>query len=453
MKFSNFALVAVLSCTVLVGNAYGQALRQPQSVQPTALSYDYYYQDGQESPSDVPAVAGDAGCAAASCGLDGGCDSGCNSCCDPCTPWRLFPEFGPCSRWSLTGWVNAGVTANEHNTPSRYNGPVTFNDRREGQLNQLYAILERAGDNGGCGWDWGLRVDLLYGTDYIFTQATGLETRRNGTPKWNSGIHYGLAMPQAYVDVLYNDVSVKLGHFYTIIGYEGVMAPSNFFYSHAYTHQYGEPFTHTGGLAEWQYSDRVVLWGGIVNGWDRFDATTNRAAFLGGFRYTPCHERYSFTATLIAGDEPNNVNVQSNRTMYSLVFNYHVTDNLEYVLQHDNGWQDSFFAGGADAEWYGINQYLFYTMNDCWKAGLRFEWFRDDDGVRVATVRDGGAAFGGAAGNYYQLTGGLNWSPRANVMVRPEVRWDWYDGGTGLPYNDGASDSQVTAAVDVILLF
>ena len=59
-------------------------------------------------------------------------------------------------------------------------------------------------------------------------------------------------MPQAYAEVGYNDLTVKVGHFYTIIGYEVVPAPDNFFYSHAYTMQYGEPFTHTGMLGDVQ---------------------------------------------------------------------------------------------------------------------------------------------------------------------------------------------------------
>jgi hypothetical protein len=113
------------------------------------------------------------------------------------------------------------------------------------------------------------------------------------------------------------------------------------------------------------------------------------------------------------------------------------------------------------AEWYGINQYLFYTINDCWKAGARFEWFRDDDGARVGAVRPGNPlAAGGFAGNFYDIALGLNWSPHANIMVRPEVRWDWYDGdilaGSNGPFdtdNPPGDDDQMLAAIDVIFLW
>ena len=66
------------------------------------------------------------------------------------------------------------------------------------------------------------------------------------------------AIPQLYVEAGYGDLSVKAGHFYTIIGYEVVQATGNFFYSHAYTFNFSEPFTHTGVLATYNASDDVT---------------------------------------------------------------------------------------------------------------------------------------------------------------------------------------------------
>ena len=71
-------------------------------------------------------------------------------------------------------------------------------------------------------------------------------------PKWNSSQYYGLALPQAYGEIGNNVVSAKLGHFYSIVGYEGVQAANNFFYSHAYSYQFAGPFTHWGGIGTWQ---------------------------------------------------------------------------------------------------------------------------------------------------------------------------------------------------------
>ena len=144
------------------------------------------------------------------------------------------------------GWVAAGLGAN--NWGSAFNGPITFNDRNwQGQMNQLYLVNEKLLDTEDGGFDWGGRVDLLYGTDYIFTTARGLDGNlfyqpnaagAGGAPSWGNK-YYGLALPQMYGELGYGDHAVKFGHFYTIIGYEVVPAIGNFFYTHAYTMQYG----------------------------------------------------------------------------------------------------------------------------------------------------------------------------------------------------------------------
>jgi hypothetical protein len=457
MKLNHMTLLAAMACGLMATHVRAQTQDSSSTFRRSALTYDYYRQEGeaQPSPSDIPVEP------APSCEVAAACDTCCETDCDTCDPWRLFPEM--CG-WQLYGFINGSANANASSPPSGFNGPVTFLDQEQLMLNQFYVTLERVANTCGCGFDWGGRVDLLYGTDYVFTQAAGLELQQNGDPHWNGARNdYGLAMPQIYGEVAYNDLSIKLGHFYTIMGYQVVPATGNFFITQPYTFQYGEPFTHTGALASWKYSDQLTLYGGVVNGWDKFDAVTDRAAGLGGLLYAPDHGRYSIFLTGIAGEEDGiNAAVQGRRTLYSLVFTYNITDDWQYVFQHDNGQQENGVAPGVDAEWYGVNQYLFYTVNECWKLGGRFEWFRDDDGTRLAAapVRLGGLANLGvaglpaaAAGNYYQLALGANWTPHANLIVRPEVRWDWSDGTAIAPYDDLNKDSQFIAAVDAILLF
>ena len=450
MRFTKLASLAVIACVWCGGLTNAQELKLPSTVGESADdTYYSYTQNGEGSPSDIPrsSAGGAAAGGGCSCAAGPACDGGCGTSCDGDEPWRLFPKW--CGT-QLSGWVSVGATANGRNPASGYNGVNSFNDREEFQVNQVYAVMEHKADNEGCGLALGGRVDVLFGSDYIFTQAAGLETTRGAMPKWNTRPQYGLALPQVYGEVAYNDLSIKLGHFYTLIGYEVVTAPGNFFLSHAYTMQYGEPFTHTGGLGEWKYNDNLTLWGGLVNGWDKFDALTNQTSFLGGFKWTPEHEKYNFTFAMISGDEDGAGTIVGNRTMYSSVFSYNVSCNLEYVFHHDYGWQENATTPGTDAEWYSVNQYFFYTINDCWKAGMRLEWFRDDDGFRVAGIRAGNPNAGPFVGDFYELTLGLNWTPSSNLVVRPEIRWDWFQ-GTGLPYNDGAADDQFTAAIDMII--
>jgi hypothetical protein len=114
-----------------------------------------------------------------------------------------------------------------------------------------------------------------------------------------------------------------------------------------------------------------------------------------------------------------------------------LSDKLTYVFQNDLGWQFNANPvtqniGQADglAQWYGINQYMFYNISDTLVGGMRLEWFRDNNGTRVINpIRNliwGGPVGSGYAGNFWQATWGLNWKPNNNWIIRPEIRYDWY---------------------------
>ena len=127
---------------------------------------------------------------------------------------------------------------------------------------------------------------------------------------------------------------------------------------------------------------------------------------------------------------------------------------MEYVFHHWLGVQQEGTSTGETAYWYGVDQYLYYTINNCWKAGMRFEWFRDEDGTRVGLNRQSNPNNPPYVGDFYSLSLGLNWSPRTNLMLRPEIRADWYDGeAQRLPFDDGTDSSQLMLGLDAILLY
>lgn len=77
-------------------------------------------------------------------------------------------------------------------------------------------------------------------------------------------------------------LTVPAGHFYTIIGYEAVTAPDNFFYSHSFQMWNSEPFTHTGFLGS-GVGGSFEAYGGWTTGWDSGFAN-NDDGFIGGLR-------------------------------------------------------------------------------------------------------------------------------------------------------------------------
>ncbi len=184
-----------------------------------------------------------------SCGTDA-CACG-GSACDQC---YLFPQKD-CGV-NLRGWLAAGFVGNTSDPDSKFNGPYNAVDRaNEPMANQAYLIGERALPQ--CGWGLGARVDVLYGLDFNLAQSLGFEVTPDVRPRWNSGEYYGLAVPQVYANIGNQDFSFQVGHFYSIVGYEGLMAPDNFFYSKSYSYQFAGPFQHWGGQMNWNLNDVV----------------------------------------------------------------------------------------------------------------------------------------------------------------------------------------------------
>lgn len=365
-------------------------------------------------------------------------------------PYSLFGEYNGIA---VGGWTQFGYHSQD--------GGFRFNQHADRvNLHQGWLYAEKAIDT-SRGFDIGGRFDYVYGVDAQDTQAFGID---NGhwDNQWDNGI-YGHAIPQAYVEAGYGDWSVKVGHFFTIIGFEVVTAPDNFFYSHAYTMNNSEPFTHTGALATYNASEDVTLYGGYVMGWDS-GFEDNGDAFLGGFSLALMDD-LQFTYTTIMGRFGEDFAGGGERGFqHSVVFDAGLSDNLRYVFQSD--YLDTENSNGQTARnTIGINQYLFYTLNERWAVGARAEWwnlsedsvgFYGDDANLAAL-----AAITDQAGraDVYALTMGLNYRPHANVIIRPEVRWDWVKenrdvlNAADITVNEQNDPSQTTFGLDTIILF
>lgn len=381
-----------------------------------------------------------------------------------CTDDGLFTPcdgiYSPCPRrvgWLdgiyVDSWLDQGVTINTLSPRNRINGPVTFNDRSNAyQLNQMYLRLARDAAEECDRWGMGGCIDLLYGTDSIYTAARGLEVTDDLSPRWNAQ-RYGLAMPQLYAEFYCpwgNGLNMKIGHFYSILGYESVAAPDNFFYSHSYLFQYAAPFTFTGFLGETHLGDFTIQ-AGMTRGDDNWDDNNNDLGVVGNIGWTSRNGRTNIAlgvdATREQPDPSSNI-----RTIFSLVIQQKLGRHWQYVIQSDIGNEPGAGVGNpttldraTTASWYGVNQYLFRTINERWQAGMRFEWFRDENGSRVPGAN--------RTGDYFELSTGVNWTPNKHITLRPELRWDWTGTADYYPFGDGTRSNQVLLNCDLIVRF
>ena len=373
-------------------------------------------------------------------------------CLDYCEgePWSLVDHVGDCTGVDARAWMVAGFVANAHgNRTGMGNAPLGYNNVADGPvMNQLWVELQKPVDTGGCGLDWGFQVDYHFGTDGPDNQAFGDQGWDFG---WNSSRDYGSAILNANASLGLNDLTVTFGKFQTFMGYEFSQTPDNFFYSHTFTWYYGEPNSHTGVMITAPLGESLEVNAGWTMGWDSgFENYLSASTFLGNVTWTVSKRALLYWAVTAGdiGDGTAKGGAPSNEgdvVLNTFVFEYQATDALAYGIWHDFGINR---LAGADAEWYGVVQWLIYELGPCLSVGARYEWYRDDDGVRV--INNNGAG----AGHYHDVTLTANWQPHPNITLRPEIRWDWFD-GMGQPYDPrgglGTSSQMFTAGGALIV--
>jgi hypothetical protein len=408
---------------------------------PAAFEYDDYYRQGDEFLVSTPIAATPVGVATGDCCESAGCADGC--CGDACGAGvggrggllgtveglslaSLIGAQG--TGWDVGGWTEGVYMDNNVPLSQSYNDLLSFDDVPDHfHIGQQWFYLGRVADGSG-GLGLGGRFDVVYGTDAQKTQAfgnPGAGVRNQGTfdASWDHG-EYGWAIPQLYGEIASGDLSVKVGHFFTPIGYEVIPVTGNFFRSHSYTMFNSEPFTHTGALGTYTGYENLTLYGGWALGWDTgFDQLNQGNIAIGGFAYQLA-QSVTFTYMNTYGNFGWRDGGDDNSYSHSMVLSVGLTDNLQYIAQSDV--VDTSNPGVSQYDTVGLNQYLIYKINDLVSTGGRIEWWKAD-GV-----------------SFYEATGGFNFHVHNNLVIRPEIRQDWAP-GIGL--------DEDTALVDAILTY
>jgi hypothetical protein len=381
-------------------------------------------------------------------GCDESCDPGCCDgveCGDPCC------GSGVCGRGGLLGaiegftlagllglgddawlevggWTNMAYYDNQIPLSQATDDLLSFDDVPDQfNLAQQWFYAGHTAD-GSDGLDIGGRIDVVYGTDAQKSQSfgnpgAGVRNAGNFDASWDNGV-YGWAMPQLYGEIAVGDLSVKVGHFFTLVGYEVIPATGNFFHSHSYTMFNSEPFTHTGVLGTYKASDTLSVMGGWVLGWDTgFDQLNSGNALHSGFAYT-ITDGLSFTYMNTYGNFGWRDGGSDDSYSHSCVLIADLTDKLQYIAQSDYIRTNNFPVSNFDTV--GLNQYLLYNYSDLIGLGGRMEWWKAD-GI-----------------SFYEATTGVNIHVLDNLVFRPEYRQDWAP-GIGL--------DEETVAIDAILTY
>jgi hypothetical protein len=372
------------------------------------------------------------------------------------------------SRLMISGYLEAGVTANFASPNDHQNFGRLFDDRaNEPLLNQFVITAERMLDAKTADqFDWGFKVQFLYGSDARYLHSTGLldlttnDTVQPDIPEAWFVAHFPITDTAGGVDL-------KVGKFGTCIGAEAMDPRTNPFYSHSYIFNFGAPFNATGLLATLHVRPWLDLYAGLTRGINvTLDDPNDSVSFYGGIGGSVDNGRLSYMAMTHVGPE-NPGNNHDYRYLSALTLTWKPNDKLTSITDLDYIYEESFNAKG-----YGIAQYFTYAINDWLTAGIRGEIWRDADGFYVAqfasnndfihftrgdeTVFDPGTVGGGRT-TYGALTLGITIKPAvpkplSGLLIRPELRYDRSLNATR-PFNDSSEVDMVTAGIDAVFSF
>jgi hypothetical protein len=331
-------------------------------------------------------------------------------------------------------------------------------------MNQAVITAERVLDP-KVGFDWGFKLQFLFGTDARFIHSLGLLNHRTG-----SGL-YQPDIPEAYLNLhlpIFTEggVDLKLGKFVTLEGAETIDPRTNPFYSHTYIFNFAIPFNHTGALFTLYATKWLNLLAGVTRGVNTsIDDNNNAAAFHGGIGLHLNEEKFVVSAATHIGPETPH-NDHDLRYLNTITTTWKITDKLTSITDMNYTHDD-----GADASAYGVAQYFTYVINEKITAKIRGEIWRDAQGFYAAQFADAQdpmrglegvptidpRTVGGGRTTYGALTIGLDIKPPvpkplSSLTIRPELRVDHSFSNTR-PFNDSSDDTIFTAAIDVIVGF
>jgi hypothetical protein len=366
------------------------------------------------------------------------------------------------NRMALYGWAESSFTGS---TAAVTNEPMTWNDRANRLLlQQFFLRLERTVVTSGTTEPtFGFRTDWIVGTDYRFTMARGVFNSQlanaNGTQNLY-GVDPVEFYGEAYFPTVLSALDVKVGRFYCPFGEESNEAVSTPLASRSYTFT-TEPFTHFGVLALLNVNPEWSVHACLVNGNDMVFDDGQELRFIGRVQWTQPGGRNTIAfgtavgrgkfnpgapnaaATVATATEPfgrNNLNV------FDLVYTHTFSPVLSYTLETAYGYTTNVppaaapglagRPGGGTAAFASAVNYLFYTLSPRLAATTRLEFFDDFQGQRT-----------GSEGLYTAATAGVQFRPRKDVILRPELRYD--HNGESQPF-EGKHDL-FTATMDVIV--
>ena len=373
----------------------------------------------------------------------------------------------------FSGHLEVGATMNPATPSNGVNFGHLFTDKaNQIVLNQFALTAERDLDPKATGFDFGFKIQGMYGMDSQFTHFIGEFDRdtsmRNSFDLVEANLLAHIPIPST------GGMDVKLGQFSTPLGNEVIDPTGNFFYSKSYIFNFGIPLKHTGILTTTHVNPILDVYAGYTTGVNTSLGSgggynDGQFHFLGGFGLNL--KNLTVLALTHIGPEDAagslvGVNIHKQyRYLSDIVVTWHVNDKLTSVTELNYIKDDGFHATGG-----GVAEYLTYPLSSTVTAGIRGEIWRDAQGFYVyafpgnldfinSETGHTNGSYGTTATTYGAVTVGLNVKPPHlpkyidGLTIRPEIRYDRALVG-GAPFGGtfpGTGKDQVTIGIDMVV--
>ncbi|HEX3574319.1 MAG TPA: outer membrane beta-barrel protein [Rhodopila sp.] len=390
----------------------------------------------------------------------------------------------------LSAQLDAGFNLNPMRPSTGQNFGQLFTDHaNQATLNQLLLTANKPLDPKNSDFQWGFKLQGMYGSDARYTQYLGELNRVNPYDRYQLDVVEANALFHLPIFTT-GGMDVKAGQYPTPLGFETIDPSTNLFYSHSYIFQFGLPFKHTGVLTTTHVSEMLDVYAGLDTGTNTtFGPLGDNNGAIGGIagaNLTLMGGNLTVLALTHTGPEqatrvlsPQGFNANGEWRSYNdIVITYKASDALTLTTEF-NWVRDAYGFENKPVNAFGAAQYASYTLTDTLTLNGRVELFRDDNNFFVAQFGNNNdpvlaqqgllpvgapvyAAPGGST-TYGALTLGVTYKPTmpapvTGLLLRPEVRWDHAFTNNNPfnqnpPANTKGTANNFTLAADAVITF
>ena len=379
----------------------------------------------------------------------------------------------------LGAQIEGGFYGNASSPSSGVNVGQSFTDRSNSVLlNQILLTVEKALDKKATDYDFGFKLQGMYGTDARYTHFLKELDRVTSQRQQFDVVTAAFLAHTPWLTE--GGVDFTVGQFVTPFGAETIDPSTNTFYSHTYIFNYAIPFKHTGIQSIVHVIPELDVYLQIDTGnQTSFGSGDNNTAIAGvvGLGSTLMDGNLTLLALSRFGPENPALTVPNTDKYYrytnDFVMTYKYDEKLSFTTElnwiHDDYGNNTNGQKGADG--YGGAQYVTYALTDTFAVSARGEIFRDQNNFFVAAFPNSlgpvqalggrppattlGAAVKGTT--YGAITLGFTYKPTVpdtitTLLIRPEVRYDNALSG-GKPFNNQKDSGAFFFGADVVLGF